>query len=531
MGIDLKIIPKDPGVYMFKDSNGKVIYVGKAKSLKSRVNSYFKKDHSNSVKTEFLRRQINDIEYIIMPSETDALILENRMIKQHNPKYNIRLKDSKTYSYIVLTNETYPKMIISRKIPVKGEWFGPYTDGMKRRETMLLAQKIFKLRTCRILPKKECLNYHIGLCSAPCIKAISKEEYDSQVRNAIKFLRGETRETEKILREEMKELSDKQKYELALEKRNQIEAITILKEKQNVEYKSNDDWDVWAIINNKDDIIIEIFTIKKGLISGRKSYNATSYNSAKRQILTQYYADNIIPKEIIISEEVWEDESEKESIEEYLSRLRGKESKILIPQRGEKKRLLDITMQNAMQRLTTNSASLKLQELLNLPYPPRTIECFDMSNLQGEYLVGGMTRWINNEPDKSGYRRFEIKTIKDKPDDFGAMKEVIHRRYKRLKEENKELPDLIVVDGGKGQLSSSLESLKELGLQIPIIALAKKNEEIYLPNENEPLLLNKNSEPLLSIRKIRDNTHRFVLTYNKKKRQMSFNAQTKDSLK
>jgi excinuclease ABC subunit C len=531
MAIILKNIPKEPGIYMFKDSDGKVIYVGKAKSLRQRVSSYFRKDNGESIKTEFLRKQIEDIDYIIMPNETDALILENRMIKKHNPKYNIRLKDAKTYSYIVLTAEDYPRMMMSRKPPKKGEWFGPYTEGMKRRETMLLAQKIFKLRTCRKLPKKECLNYHIGLCTAPCIGAITKRDYNAQVERASRFLKGDTKEAEKKLRIEMKEASESQNYETAIEKRNQIEAIAILKQKQNVEHSIGEDWDIWAMVGNENEIIMEMFSVKKGIISGRKNYTIDNYDDAKRHFFIRYYSENAIPNDIILSEKIWEDDDELESMQEYFSIKRKRSVKIVVPQRGEKKRLLDITIQNALQRTTINSASLKLKDILNLPYPPRIVECFDMSNLQQDHIVGGMTRWIGDEPDKRGYRRFEIKTIKDGPDDVGAMKEAVFRRYRRLKDEGKDYPDMIVIDGGKGQLNASLESLKELGLQIPIIALAKKNEEIYVPRQDEPLRYNKNSEPMLYLRKIRDYTHRYALSYNKKKREMSFRNQTKDSLK
>ncbi|MFT4309047.1 MAG: excinuclease ABC subunit UvrC [Candidatus Woesearchaeota archaeon] len=524
MKIKLSNIPKEPGIYMFKDDNKKVIYVGKAKNLRQRVSSYYNKN--NNAKALFLTRHIRDVDFIIMPSEKDALILENRMIKKHNPKYNIRLKDSKTYSYIAITKEEYPRLISTRRIPKDTEWFGPYTEALKKKETLLLAQKIYNIRTCKRMPKKACLNYHIGLCSAPCINAITKEEYNNSVVKALKFLRGDIKETQKKISEEMHYYSSMQKYEIALKKKRQLESIMILSEKQNVEHNIGDDWDIWAIMRDKNTILISILTVRKGIISGKKNYNIDDNNDNARQFLTQYYTTNRVPKEIIVSEELWEDNDEKDAIIEYLKTIKKQSVRILLPLRGEKKRLLDIALKNAMESTNINNASLEMQKMLNLAYPPRIIECFDMSNLQGTGIVGGMTRWINMAPNKNGYRRFEIRETKNKPDDYSAMKETVYRRYKRLKEESSQYPDLIIVDGGIGQLNASINALSSLGIQIPIIGIAKKNEEIYIPNTKEPIRSNPNKEPLLSIRRIRDATHNYVLSYHRHKRRMNFRKET-----
>lgn len=514
-------LPKNPGVYLFKDKDGQIIYIGKAKNLKKRVSSYFTKDHSDSIKTNHLVSKIKDIDFIIVDNEIEALLLENRLIKNHKPRYNILLKDSKTYAYLKITNETYPKLVTTRVVTPHGKYFGPYTNGYLRKELFELTVKLFKLRICKTLPKRECLNYHIGICTAPCIMKVSKEEYNKQVNDAIKFLNGNTSEIINKLKNEMKTASSNNKFEIALEKKRNIEAIETIKEKQKVDLISKHDQDVIVIKTTNNKSIIDIFSISKGVILGKKEFSFEYQDDLFSDFIKMYYLSNqnYIPNEIIVSEGFWEDNKQLETIENYLSSIRGLRVSITNPKKGDKKALVNMALKNATYSIE-NDILLELQSKLNLSSYPKIIECFDISNLGYDYVVAGMTRWVNGKPDKSGYRKFEIKSFKGKNDDFASMKEVIHRRYKKLHDQNLEMPNLIIIDGGLGQLNSALESLKELGLTIPIISLAKKEEEIYIPEVKEPFRFNNNSRMMLLVRSIRDSVHNYVLSYNRKKRDI-----------
>jgi len=510
--INVKELPQEPGVYLFKDAQD-IIYVGKAKKLRSRVSSYFSKSNK-SLKTSFLVRNIKDMDFIVVDTEVEALLLENRLIKKHKPKYNISLKDAKTYAYILVTDEAFPKVLTTRKVAKKGTLFGPYTQGLSRQEIVQLTLKLFKLRVCKKLPKKACLNYHIGLCTAPCIKNVSQEEYGEQVKQALHFLKGNTKEVVKKLTLEMKEASTEMQYEVALEKKNQIKAITHLHDKQKVDLVKRFDQDVVALQKDAQKAVIQLFTIKKGVISGKKSFRFDFDEELYASFIKMYYSQNHIPNEIIVNEHI----KDREAIENYLAKIKGLKVKITKPLRGEKAALMRLALKNAKLEVE-NKVLLEMQEKLLLPSMPRVIECFDMSNLGSEFLVGGMVQYVDGQPFKNGYRRFEIKTVEGQ-DDFASMFECVFRRYKRLKEEKKPYPDLIIIDGGMGQLNASLSALKQLGLTIPIIGLAKKEEEIYLPEDPTPLKFPKNKPMMLLIRQIRDSVHRFVVSYNRKKREM-----------
>lgn len=523
--INLSAIPTNPGVYLYKDASGQIIYVGKAKNLKNRVSSYFKNKHVNSAKTQVLVSHIADAEFIIVDSELEALLLENRLIKQHLPKYNISLKDAKTYAYIQITEEKFPRILTARRASSHGRFFGPYVDGYARREIIELTVKLFKIRTCRVLPKKACLNYYIGTCTAPCVEKVNQEEYNAQVLQAVKFLKGDTGEIQAKLQEDMKKASSEQKFEVALEKKRQIEAIERLHDKQKVDLVKNFDQNVIVLLKTGSKAVIEIFSINRGVISGKREYTFDYEPDLLESFLKLYYSQKAIPREIIVNEKFWKEDADKKVLEEYLQKMRGEKVELTVPEKGDKKALVEMALKNATLQ-SDNALLLELQEKLNLPVTPEVIECFDASNLSYQGKVVGMTQFIGGKPNKAGYRRFEVKSYTGMQDDFSSIKEAVYRRYKRLKEENTQMPDLIIIDGGHGQLGVALQALEELGLQIPIISLAKREEEICLPNTNTMLNFGKNTPVMLLLRKIRDATHNYVITYNRKKREMQFKEQT-----
>jgi excinuclease ABC subunit C len=526
---DLSKIPKDPGVYIFKDRSGKIIYIGKAKQLRNRVSSYFHR--SDSPKTQVLAKLINDIDFIAVDNEVEALLLENRLIKQHTPRFNIMLKDSKTYAYIKITNEKFPRILSVRKVSGGGQYFGPYVDGLARKELLALAIKLFRLRVCDKLPKRACLNYYIGTCTAPCIQNASKDEYMEQVRGASEFLKGETGSIQKKLEIEMKEASRGQKYEIALEKRRQIDAVATMGTKQRVDLVKRFDQDVIAFDMQSGKVIVSLFSISKGVIRGKKEFSFEAgiekENEAIESFIKLYYSSHYIPREILVNTEFWADVSGKKVVEGYLEKIRGTDVRITCPTAGEKLSLMQLAEKNLRLR-AENKALTELQQKLTLPSMPITIEVFDASNLGYDYLVGAMTRWIGGFPDKSSYRKFKIKSVLGKNDDYASIREIVFRRYKRLAEEGVAMPDLILIDGGPGQLDAALDSLKKLGQKIPIISLAKQNEEIYLPGQQEPLKYDKNSDMMLLVRRMRDSVHQMAIAYNRKRRQMAMRDEVRE---
>jgi excinuclease ABC subunit C len=521
---DFAEIPKEPGCYIYKDENSEIIYIGKAKNLANRIRSYF--SNPESVKTQHLVAKIRMIEWIVVDSEVEALLLENNLIKKHSPRYNIDLKDSKTFAYIKITDDKFPRILTTRKVTKDGTYFGPYTDGYQRVQLLRVAVSIFKIRTCKVLPKHECLNYHIGICTAPCIKNVSEEQYALQVSKAKEFLKGNTEDTVKILNEEMKRFSSELKFEKALERRNQIEAIENIEDRQKVELIKNFDQDVIALVKHNDDAIFEMFTITKGVIAGKAEYRVPYSEDVFEEFIKRYYSTRKIPYEIIINQKLYD--TDIDVLEEFLSKLRNHNVIITRPEKGEKLSLIKLAEKNAYANLEENKTLIELQGALNIPEYPKVIECFDISNLGYEHIVAGMTRYVDARPDKSGYRKFMIRSTGGKQDDFRAMEEVIYRRYKRIKNERGRYPDLILIDGGLGQLNASLKSLKALGLKIPIISLAKENEEIYTPKEETPMQFDKNSKMMLLLREIRDSVHNFVLSYNKKRRELKLRDEFKD---
>ncbi|HLC48545.1 MAG TPA: excinuclease ABC subunit UvrC [Candidatus Norongarragalinales archaeon] len=531
-------IPNGPGVYLYRDGAGEIIYIGKAKSLRSRVRSYFA-NSEQPAKTQMLVSKIRSIDWIVVGSEVEALLLENKPVKRHLPKYNINLKDSKTFAYIALTRETYPRIITTRKLSSKLEAFGPYTDGYMRMNLNEAAVKVFKLRVCKTLPRRACLNFHIGLCTAPCIGNVTKEQYGKQVEDARAFLKGNYGGTLAQLNYEMDLATHDENYERALELRNQISSINLLTQKQVVDKDRDFDQDVMAFRRLGEKMLIVQMGIRKGVLLGKKEFAVDLQTGIEQEFLKAYYSSNQIPKEILLNKACWFDESEKYALEEFFSKSRGGPVHLVVPERADKLALIKLAERNIEANLEEDSALLDLQAALNLPTLPRIIECFDISNLGREHVVSGMARFANGKPDKGNYRKFKIKTVEGQ-DDFASMNEVVGRRYRGLMESmskntgseksngelaanertNGKLPDLILIDGGPGQVNAAKSALKTLGLQIPLIGLAKKFEEIYLPDEAIPRKFDKMGRMMLLLRRIRDETHRFSIGYNRKRREM-----------
>ncbi len=514
--INLENIPSSPGCYIYKDVLGKVIYVGKAKNLKKRVSSYFlKKDHDT--KTQALVSNISSVDFIVTSNELEALVLENNLIKKYMPKYNIDLKTGQRYAYIQLTKETFPRLLTLREKPSGKDYnvFGPFVSGQNRLETIRFLNKQFKLRTCKRLPKKPCVRYHIGYCSAPCINNITKEEYSKTIDTVKKILSGKSQEHLPEMKKEMEIYSKSQDFEKALTLRDQISAIEYLAEKQNMERKVNYDQDIINYEIRENTAYVLLFNIDKGLLINKKEFTFDSSLvdiSVLDDFLIKYYSNNqkTLPQEIILPEEI------SLTTKEYLEGLAKKKIAITIPKIGEKKQLLDLCFKNIEITFFRNISKVQaLKEKLKLKTEPHVIECFDISHLSGTLTVGSMVTFRGGVPDKSNYRRFRIKTLeKNKIDDFKAIAEVVRRRYLN---QTMPLPDLIVIDGGKGQLSSAVEVLKDLRVQnkVQIISLAKRDEEIFRPDNLFPLKLNKKDIALLLLEEIRDEAHRFAINYNK----------------
>lgn len=507
--IDLTQVPTDPGCYLYKDKSGTIIYVGKAKNLKKRVTSYFqKRDHDP--KTTQLVLHIDSMDFIVTDSEIEALLLENTLIKKHRPKYNIDLKDSKRYAYIKLTDEKFSRLIIARsKDDKKGEFFGPFVSARERDYILQTLRKLFQIRTCKRMPKRACLRYHINLCSAPCIDAISEEDYNSRLRDARVILKGKTKDLIKKLETQMKTYSSNQQFEDAMESRNKIQALEGLSEHQNMERSREFNEDILNYIVRDGRVYLALFNIYKGTLNNKSEFTFDYIDGFFEDFIKQYYGVNEVPKEVLIPVAV------DAEIAAYLSKKRGSNVAVNIPKIGERKKLLDLVQKNIELSFFGNVEKLEeLRKNLKLNETPHVIECFDISHLSGTHTVASMVQFRNGKPDKSNYRRFKIKTVEG-IDDFRSMREVIQRRYTRLQKENLEMPNLIVVDGGKGQLSFSVEQIWELGLRIPIVSLAKREEEVFVPGLKKPIIIDKKSKSLQLLQEIRDEAHRFAISYNR----------------
>lgn len=510
--ISLDSLPHLPGCYLFKDSDGSVIYVGKAKDLKKRVTSYFQKPNHDP-KTANLLQSALDLDFIVTNTEVEALLLENTLIKKHWPRYNIKLKDSSRYACIHLTDEQFPRIRISRNRAGRGSFFGPFISSRERDYVFKVVRKTFGLRSCRRLPKRACLRYHLGACSGPCIGKITESEYREKVRKAESALKGNISCLISSMREEMADASSRQQFERALELRDEIEALEYLLERQNVERKKMLDEDVLSYMVEGGSVYLMIFKVYKGTLEGKEDFVFAWSESFLEEFIVQYYSENEPPEELIIAEAL------DESLVEFLSHRKGRKVKVTVPRQGEKKELLDLAKKNVEVSFFGDRKKIDaLQEALRLPRRPEVIECFDISHLAGTSTVGSMVQFRGGRPDKSNYRRFKIRGVEG-IDDFSSIAEIVRRRYSRLKEEKQELPDLIVIDGGKGQLSAALKELRDIRVKVPIISIAKENEEIFMPGREQPLPLKKDEKASLFVQEIRDEAHRFAIGYHKQLRQ------------
>jgi excinuclease ABC subunit C len=520
-------IPANPGVYLFKDEQKEILYIGKAKNLRSRVKSYFS-NTDQPAKTRQLVSHIRNIDWIIVNNEVEALLLENKLVKQHTPKYNIDLKDAKTFAYISLTREPYPRMLTSRKVSRKLESFGPYTEGFIRQDLQRLVVRVFKLRTCKTMHKRACLSFHIHNCTAPCIDKVTAEQYTEQVKGARSFLNGNYQKTIAELASQMHKASAKKQYETALNLRNQVASIRLLTQHQIVDQERRFDQDVMTFKRVGEKMLAVQMGVRKGVLRGKNQFTVDLQPQIEQEFLKAFYATNQIPREILLNKPCWERAEEKKALEEFLSAKRNAPVSLTIPRRADKLAIVQLAEKNLESTLEFDSALVDLQAALNLPVLPHVIESFDISNLGQEHVVSGMVTFRDAKPDKKNYRKFKIKTFEGQ-DDFASMNEVVLRRYKRLVEEKSPLPDLVMIDGGPGQVSAAKSALDAMGLKIPLIGLAKEHEEIYLPDDPAPKRFDKNSRMMLLLRKIRDATHDFSLSYNRKRRQMKIREEFKQT--
>ncbi|GJQ64593.1 MAG: UvrABC system protein C [Melioribacteraceae bacterium] len=538
----LKNLPSDPGVYLFLNNSGKVIYVGKAKNIRNRVRSYFQKN-IDSPKTRVLVSKVEDFQLIITESEVEALVLENNLIKEHQPRYNINLKDDKSFPYIRVTNEPFPQIFSTRDLIRDGSrYFGPYTDVKNMKASLRMINKLFKIRSCkyyiddesiRLGKVKLCLDYHIKKCDGPCEGLISQEQYGKMVEQVIKLIKGKTVDLLNELKQDMQDAAKNLQFEKAAELRDKIDQLEVYSNKQRVVTTDFIDRDVIGVAPEGKDIACSILNIRGGKLLGKKQFRLAYEGSDELEtiynaIIKHYYNEfTEIPKEIILEEQP----SDAEIISEWLESTAKHKVKFVVPKRkSDALSLLNICKQNAnlllkeiqLQRMKKEGnvphvlASLKRD--LRLKNLPRRIECFDISNLQGTDTVASMVVFVDGKPKKSLYRKFIIKTVEG-PDDFASMQEVVERRYSRLQNENEAFPELIMVDGGKGQLSSAVEILNNLGVKNQeIIGLAKRLEEVYLPGNSEPNIIPRTSSSLKLLQHVRDEAHRFAITFHRSRR-------------
>lgn len=530
----LRTLPDSPGVYQYYDETGKIIYVGKAKSLKKRVASYFNKDQYENGKTQVLVRKIADIKYIIVNTEIDALLLENNLIKKYQPRYNVMLKDDKTYPWICIKNERFPRVFSTRNVIRDGSlYFGPYASVRVMNMVLDLIRQLFNLRNCNYQLTDEnikagkfkvCLEYHIGNCAAPCVAKESEEDYNQTIAAIKDIVKGNASSVSKYLRDILQEQMAAMQYEKAQLTKEKIDLLEKFQSKSTVVNPSITNVDVYSIITDERSGYVNFLKIMNGAI-------IQSHTLELKKKLEES-PEELLTLAIIELRERFESHA-KEILVPFEIDLQLPDATFFVPQRGDKKQLLELSERNVdyFRKDKLKQESLvdperhtkrileQMKKDLHLTEEPRHIECFDNSNFQGAYPVAAMTVFKDVKPSKKDYRHFNIKTVEG-PDDFASMEEIIYRRYKRVLEENASLPQLIVIDGGKGQLSSALESLEKLGLRgkVGIIGIAKKLEEIYFPEDSIPMYLDKRSETLKIIQQIRDEAHRFGITHHRKRR-------------
>ena len=525
----LKLLPEKPGVYLMKNKRGQIIYVGKAIKLKNRVRQYFQSSRNHSAKTIAMVSHIEDFETIITDNELEALILECNLIKKHHPKYNIMLRDDKTYPYLKITlNEQYPRLTTTRRVIKDGsKYFGPYTNITAMKETVKLLRRLFPLRTCKHLGERPCLEYHIKRCLAPCARLVKEDVYNEMVHSVCLFLEGKTEDIEKNLTAKMQNLAQNLEFEMAGKIRDQLLAIRQVTEKQKI-LTDTGNMDAIGMATSPYGICMQVFFVRSGKILGRNQFLMTgdmedNKENALSAFLKQYYNDAVfIPAEILLPQDI----KETALLEKWLAEEKSVKTKIITPKRGVKKDIVEMANENAVKYLQDQENKLKdkmarsigavydLQKYMHLTKPPMRMECFDISHIQGSETVASMVVFQDGKPDKESYRRFKINSTEGKPDDFMSMREVTMRRYGKATA--KEMPDLIIIDGGKGQLSSALEIIRGAGhLTVPVVGLAKQFEYIFTEHSSEPVILPRQSDALYLVQQIRDEAHRFAITYHR----------------
>jgi len=529
-------VPDRPGVYLYKDAKAQVIYVGKAASLRSRVRSYFQESRARDPKTDALVGQIRDLDVIVTGNELEALILEATLVKRHRPRYNIILQDDKHYPFLKLTtNEEYPRLVVARRVQKDGAaYFGPFYPATAMRQTLRLVRQLFPLRTCRItidgtLPRP-CLQYFIHRCNAPCTGAETREGYAGTARQVERFLEGRGDDLAMELTREMEAAAGELKFERAAGLRDQIQALNTVRERQKMISTEEADQDIVGVVHQGPDACVQLFFVRKGRLLGRESFffdrlSGSTPGDILSAFIRQFYSRNVTPPpEILLSDEL----PEADLTAAWLVQQRGGRVDLVVPQRGTKRDLVAMAEENAALALQThllargNRQQVVLEEIersLGLPAPPHRIEGFDISTIQGSETVASMVVWQDGEMKKDEYKRYKIRTVTG-TDDFASMREVLTRRYGRaLESPDAVLPDLVLLDGGRGQLGAGMKALEELGLDyLPIASLAKRAEEVYLPEHLQPLVLDLGSPALQALQKIRDEAHRFAITYHKKLR-------------
>lgn len=532
----LKLLPDSPGVYIMKDDHGKIIYVGKAIVLKNRVRQYFQSSRNHTPKVRAMVSHIADFETIMTANEVESLILEANLIKKHRPRYNIRLKDDKSYPYVKVTvQEDFPRVFITRRVLRDGaRYFGPYTNVTALRDSLKLLRRLFPLRTCRTMPERPCLEYHIKRCLAPCVGKVEAEDYRAMIRAVLLFLEGRTDDVERELEQRMNAAAEAYHFETAARLRDQLSAVRTAAERQNIVTGAGDQ-DAVGMARSAAGVCVQIFFIRGGKMIGREHFllrgsEEESDADILRAFLEQYYNQaTFVPREVLLPCAI--DAAAQATIEAWLAaRKGGGKVALLTPQRGTKHDIVQMATGNAAKFLAdeetrrslldeqTLGAVEELGRYLGLKHPPRRMECFDISHNQGQETVASMVVFEDGAPKKSDYRRFKIRSTEGKPDDFLSMREVTTRRYVGLPEE--ELPDLIIIDGGKGQLSSALEIIRHTAghKDVPVVGLAKQFELVFTEGNSEPVELPRRSQALYLIQRIRDEAHRFAITFHRKLR-------------
>lgn len=542
----IAVLPSSPGVYMYFDSQGTVIYIGKAKNLKRRVSSYFNRTH-DSVRTNLLVRAIADMRYIVVPTEEDALNLENSMIKEYKPRYNVLLKDDKSYPWIVVTNETFPRVFMTRQRLKDGsKYYGPFTNVGAARAVLDLIRDLYPIRSCRHPLTADgirrgkwhvCLDYHIKRCAGPCIGKMSVQEYADNIRNVKQILKGDISGLQEVLKEEMTRLAGELRFEEAQAVKEKYQKIERYRANSAIVSQTVTDVDVFGVDDDGGDVYINYMHVRRGaVVSSITLEYKRRMDESVAQLLS--YAMDEISKELKVNYE--------DVIVEQKPDVEMEGVNFIIPQRGDKIKLLEVSKRNATQtkidklkqmekrspEQRTERLLKRIQEDFRLTELPHHIECFDNSNIQGTNPVSSCVVFKDGKPSKRDYRHFNIKTVEG-PDDFASMREVLTRRYTRLLNEGESLPQLIVIDGGKGQLSAAVETLESIGLrgQIAVVGIAKRLEEIYFPGDSIPLYIDKNSETLRVIQALRDEAHRFGITHHRNRRSKSQTASELDQIK